>query len=97
MDEFARAEAKHAKNKKRMDAYVQSLDDAKREQKELLKSSVKRCFITITICDGSNEITQTWDANQLLGTVIPGQRRKEWYLQTVKDLLEKPFGRLSCQ
>lgn len=94
MTEFERAEAKHAKNKLRNDAYAQKLKEAEIEVKELKKSSVKRCYITITICDGE-EHTETWDADQLLGTVMPGQRSRKWYLETAKELLQKPFGKLT--
>ena len=97
MNAFEKAEAKYAKNKVRNDAYKQSLKDAEQQVKEVKKSSVKRCYIRVTICDGETEHTQTWDANQLLGTVIPGQRNAAWYLTTAKELLEKPFGRLLCR
>ena len=93
MTEFERAEAKHAKNKIRNDAYAQKLKEAAEEIKAA-KSSVKRCTVTVTVFDGQ-EHTQTWDASQLLGTVIPGQRSGKWYLETAKELLQKPFGRLT--
>jgi len=92
MNEFERAEKKHAKNKIRNDAYVHK----QAEVKLASKPSVKRCSVTLIINDGS-EHSITWDAAQLLGTVIPGQRTKDWYMKTAKDALEKHFGRLSCQ
>ena len=95
MNAFELAEKKYAKNKIRNDAYVQKMKDAK-EEVRALKSSVKRCSVTLIINDGS-EHSITWDAAQLLGTVIPGQRTKDWYMKTAKDALEKHFGRLSCQ
>ena len=95
MTEFERAQAKHAKNKVRNDAYAQKLKEAAEEVKAA-KSSVKSCYITFTVFDGE-EHTQTWEASQLLGTVIAGQRNKEWYLNTAKELLQKSFGRLQCR
>jgi len=95
MNEFDKAQAKHAKNKVRSDAYAQKLKEAEEDIRELKKSSVKRCTVTLIINDGS-EHSQTWEANQLFGTVIAGQRKKEWYMSTAKSALEKFFGRLTC-
>lgn len=95
MNEFERAQRKHAKNKIRNDAYAQKMKEAEEELKEIRKSSVKRCFVTVMVVDGDGEYSHTWEANQLLGTVMPTQRNREWYMQTAKELLEKPFGRLT--
>ncbi len=95
MNEFERAQAKHAKNKVRNDAYAQKLKEAEEEVRELKKSSVKRCFVTVMVVDGNGEHAHTWEAHQLLGTVIPGQQNKSWYMETAKGALEKHFGRLT--
>ena len=94
MNEFEKAQAKHAKNKVRSDAYAQKLKEAEEEVKELKKSSVKRCFVTVIVADKNGEYSQTWEAPQLMGTVISAQQKKEWYLNTAKELLQKSFGRL---
>lgn len=95
MNEFERAQAKHAKNKVRNDAYQQKLKEAEEEVKELKKSSVKRCFVMLMVVDANGEHSHTWEANQLLGTVIPGQQNKSWYMETAKEALQKHFGRLT--
>lgn len=91
MNAVERAEYRYNKNKLRNDAYAAKQEQVAVEKKE--KSSVKS-HITITISDGTSEHTHTWDAPQLAGTVMRSQQRKDWYMQTVKDLLQKPFGRL---
>lgn len=94
MNEFEKAQAKHAKNKIRNDAYAQKLKEAEEEIKELKKSSVKKCFVTVMVVDKNGEHSHTWEAPQLMGTVISAQQKKEWYMNTAKELLQKSFGRL---
>lgn len=65
------------------------------EPPEVLKHAKKRgCYVQMMVVDENGEYTHIWEANALMGTVMPS-KRGQGYFELAKPMLQQIFGKLT--
>lgn len=90
MSQFELAKLKAERKRQQNNKYYTPVAERPVEKKE----KPRGCFVTVMVTDTRGEYTHTWQAPQLMGTVIAAKQNKQGYVDELKPALEKAFGRL---